>query len=64
MLGKPVAEGTRITVEQTLDELSHGQSFEALLKSHPTPSREGVEAALEYVAKVLSLDVVDAVEVG
>jgi uncharacterized protein (DUF433 family) len=64
MLGKAVVEGTRITVEYILDELSHGQSFEALLKSHPTLTRAGVEAALDYAAKVLRLDVVDPVEAG
>ena len=62
MLGKPVVEGTRITVEYILEELAHGQSFEALLKSHPTLTREGVLAALDYAAKVLSLDVVYPVE--
>lgn len=64
MLGKPVVEGTRITVELILDELAHGQSFEALLKSHPTLTRDGVEATLDYAARVLRLDVVDSVEVG
>jgi uncharacterized protein (DUF433 family) len=64
MLGKPVVEGTRITVEYILEELSHGQPYEALLKSHPTLTREGVEAALDYAARVLRLDVVDSVEAG
>ena len=64
MLGKPVIEGTRMTVEYILEELAHGQSFEALLSSHPTLTREGIQAALDYAAKVLSLDAVFPVEIG
>lgn len=64
MLGKPVIEGTRITVEYILEELAHGQCFEALLSSHPTLTREGIQAALDYAAKILSLDVVYPVEIG
>ena len=64
MLGNPVIEGTRITVEYILEELAHGQSFEALLSSHPTLTREGIQAALDYAAKILSLDDVYPVEIG
>lgn len=64
MLGKPVIEGTRITVEYILEELAHGQSFEALLKSHPTLTREGIQAALDYAAKVMSLEMVYPMEPG
>lgn len=58
MLGKHVIEGTRITVEYILEELRHGQSFKALLQSHPTLTQEGIQAALDYAAKVLKSEVV------
>ncbi len=62
MMGKPVVAGTRITVEYILEELAHGQPIDALVDSHPTLTREGVLAALEYAAKVLRLDVVKPIE--
>ncbi len=62
MMGKPVVAGTRITVEYILEELAHGQPIDTLVDSHPTLTREGVLAALEYAARVLRLEVVDPVE--
>jgi uncharacterized protein (DUF433 family) len=50
MMGKPVVSGTRITVELILEKLSHGESFEGLLKSPPRLTKEGIQAALEYLA--------------
>ena len=64
MLGKPVVEGTRITVEYILEELGHGQTYEALLKSHPTLTLAGIQAALDYAAKVLKSDLLYPIETG
>ena len=58
MMGKPVVEGTRITVELILEKLSFGESVEQIVDSHPTLSREGVLAALKYAVDVLRSDVV------
>jgi uncharacterized protein (DUF433 family) len=58
MFGKPVIEGTRLTVEHILEEMSHGLSFQELLEAYPTLTREGILAALEYAAEVLKSDVV------
>jgi len=57
-MGKPVVEGTRITVELILEKLSFGESVEQIIDSHPTLSREGVLAALKYAVDVLRSDVV------
>lgn len=57
MLGKPVVEGTRITVELILERLSCGESVEQILDSHPTLTREGVLAAIKYAVDILRLDV-------
>ena len=51
-------EGTRLTVEHILEEMSHGLSFQELLEAYPTLTREGILAALEYAAEVLKSDVV------
>ena len=57
MMGKPVVEGTRITVESILDELGAGQTIEQLLEAHPRLTREGVLAAVRFGAEVLRADV-------
>jgi uncharacterized protein (DUF433 family) len=56
MLGKPVIEGTRLTVEMILEELGAGTSTEELLDAHPNLTREGVQAALAYAAAVIRND--------
>jgi uncharacterized protein (DUF433 family) len=58
MLGKPVVEGTRITVELILEKLSCGESVEQIRDSHPTLTREGVLSAIKHAVDILRLDVV------
>jgi len=57
MMGKPVVEGTRITVESILEELGAGQTIERLWDAHPRLTREGVLAAVRFGAEVLRADV-------
>ena len=52
MMGKPVVEGTRITVESILDELGAGLTIEQLPEAHPRLTREGVLAAVRFGAAV------------
>lgn len=56
MLGKPVIEGTRLTVELILDELGAGTSTEELLEAHPNLTTGGIRAALAYAAAVIRND--------
>jgi uncharacterized protein (DUF433 family) len=46
MMDKPVVAGTPITVEFILEKLSAGEYIEQILGSHPTLTREGVQAAI------------------
>ena len=57
MMGKPVVESTRITVESILEELGAGQTIERLWDAHPRLTREGVLAAVRFGAEVLRADV-------
>ena len=57
MMGKPVIEGTRITVELVLEELGRGRTIEELLEAHPRLTREGILAAIRLGAEVLRADV-------
>ncbi len=58
MMGKPVINGTRITVELVLEKLAAGETIEQILDAHPRLTREGVFAALDFAAKALKADVV------
>lgn len=48
MRGKPVVEGTRITVDSILEKLAAGETIEQVLDAHPRLSREAIMAALEF----------------
>ena len=58
MLGKPVVQGTRITVELILEKLAAGESVEDLLVAYPRLSSEAVQAALAYAAETLRADTI------
>jgi uncharacterized protein (DUF433 family) len=57
MMGKPVFQGTRITVELILEKLSQGESIEQILSAHPQLTREAILDAIAFAAKVLKNDV-------
>jgi len=58
MMGKPVIEGTRITVELVLEKLAAGEAVEQVLGAHPRLTREAIQAALAFAAEALRADVV------
>ena len=56
MGGKPVIQGTRITVELVLDKLGRGMSPEELQAAYPHLAREDILAALRFAADWLRLE--------
>ena len=48
--GKACIKGTRIMVSVILDNLGAGLSFEEILSSYPSLSREAIHATLVYAA--------------
>ena len=50
--GKPVVQGTRITVQTVLSHLSAGDSTEEVLEAFPQLCRDDVLACLSYAARV------------
>lgn len=58
MLGKPVIDGTRITVELILERMAAGDSVDDMVDAYPHLSVEQVRAALAYAASVLRNEVV------
>lgn len=53
MMGKPVIQGTRITVEHILEEFAAGRTYQELLDAYPSLTHEGIQAALEFAAQML-----------
>jgi uncharacterized protein (DUF433 family) len=53
MMGKPCIKGTRITVEQILNELSDGASATQVIEAHPHLVIEDVLAAMRYAEDVV-----------
>lgn len=56
MLGKPVFQGTRLTVEHVLRELGTGMSPDELLDNYPNLTPEHIRAALQYAADVVAME--------
>jgi uncharacterized protein (DUF433 family) len=48
--GKPIIQGSRLTVETILENVASGYSFDDLLDAYPFLTREDVIAAIEYAA--------------
>ena len=51
MLGKPVIEGTRVTVEIILKKLAQNISVDEILNDYPRLTRKNIQDALEYAAQ-------------
>jgi len=54
MFGKPVIQGTRITVEQILYKLAGGMTPEEIIKDHPHLKIKDILAAQEFAADYLA----------
>lgn len=52
MLGKPVIQGSRLTVEQLLDNLACGDTFADLQDAYPFLTRDDIVAAIAYAAQL------------
>jgi uncharacterized protein (DUF433 family) len=54
MMGKPVIEGTRITVELILTRLAEGRSVADIVTEYPHLTPAQVTAAIEYARALVS----------
>lgn len=52
MRGKPVIQGSRLTVEKILENLSCGDTFNDLLDAYPFLTIEDIRAAIAYAAQL------------
>ena len=54
MTGKPVVEGTRLTVEYILNLMAHGASEAEILQEYQNLTKEDLQACFLFGAKSLS----------
>ena len=52
MMGKPVVAGTRITAELILEKLGAGETMEQILEAYPSLTRDSIQAATAFAARV------------
>jgi uncharacterized protein (DUF433 family) len=58
MMGKPVINGTRVTVELIIEKLAAGETSDQILEAHPRLTQQSIQAALAFAAEVLRADVI------
>ncbi len=56
MMGKPVVTGTRITAELILERLGAGQTTEEILAAYPSLTRDSIQAATAFAARILQAE--------
>ena len=56
--GKPVVQGTRMSVERILGLIAKGMSVEAIVRPHPVLTAADVRAAVGYAQEALRDDIV------
>lgn len=54
LAGKPIIEGTRISVEFVVKLLASGMTIEEIIKEYPHLKKQDILAALAYAANKLS----------
>ena len=56
--GKPIVEGTRLSVEHILGLLASGMSHDEIISDYPLLTEESIRAVLAYAAKAFHNDIV------
>ena len=56
--GKPIVEGTRLSVEHILGLLASGMSHEDIIADYPDLTEESIRAVLSYAARALRNEIV------
>ena len=56
--GKPIVDGTRLSVEHILGLLASGMSNEEIIADYPELSEESIRAVLAYAARALENEII------
>lgn len=60
--GKPIVEGTRLSVEHILGLLAHGMTQNEIVESYPELTLDDIKAAVQYAVDALRNDVMIEVQ--
>lgn len=60
--GKPVVEGTRLSIEHILGLLAHNMTPAEIIAAYPELTEKSIQTVLRYTAEALKNDIV--IEVG
>lgn len=55
--GKPIVQGTRLSVDHILGLLAHGMSHAEIVEAYPELTVDDVKAVIQYAADALHNDV-------
>ena len=55
--GKPIVEGTRLSVDHILGLLAHGMTHAKIVEAYPELTIDDVKASIQYAADALHNDV-------
>jgi uncharacterized protein (DUF433 family) len=58
MMGKPIINGTRISVELIIRKIADGFSIQDILEAYPHLNESQVRAALEFAAQMIADEIV------
>jgi uncharacterized protein (DUF433 family) len=50
--GKACIKGTRVMVSVVIDNIAAGRTVDEIVRSYPSLTREGIEAAIHYAAEL------------
>ena len=56
--GKPIVDGTRLSVEHILGLLASGMSNQEIIADYPDLTEESIRAVLSYAARALKNEIV------
>lgn len=56
--GKPIVEGTRLSVAHILGLLASGMSNQEIIADYPDLTEESIRAVLSYAARALQNDII------
>ena len=60
--GKPIIEGTRITVDEVLGALAGGMTYEEIEEEYGL-TKEDILAALHYATKIIAMEKVGIIKI-
>jgi uncharacterized protein (DUF433 family) len=62
--GKPIIEGTRISVQMILEWVASGASMDQICDMHPRLKREAIQEALKYASYMTKNEIIREIRIS